>query len=152
MYIEYHCGAFQALVTHLLSFIYHGVFERYPDFRLVLLECGVSWISGVLTRIDNEFKGLRREVPWSKKLPSEYFLEKVTVASQPLDLTGHDDPLIPALERLGAQDVIAFSSDYPRSDADAPARVQPLLPASWRDKVLQGNASRLYNLRVSVAA
>lgn len=145
-YLEFHSGAFQAMVTHLMSFICHGVFERYPQFRLVLIESGVSWIPGVLARMDADFKGTRREVPWCKKLPSEYFLEKVTVATQPLDIAGPDDPLVASLARLGAENVLAFSSDYPHWDTDTPSRSISLLPLSWRAKVRYENAARLYNL------
>lgn len=147
-YAEAHPLAFQSVVSHLTSFILHGVFERYPDFRLVLLESGISWIPGVLTRLDHEFKGTRREVPWCKKLPSEYFLERVTVSTQPFDVTGADDPLFESLGRLGAVDALAFASDYPHWDTDTPSRTVGLLPASWREKVCSGNASKLYGLRV----
>jgi uncharacterized protein len=147
-YIEYHSSAFQAIVTHLGSFIYHGVFERYPDLRLVLLECGISWIPGVLTRMDNEFKGLRRETPWCRKLPSEYFLEKVVVATQPVDASGPDDPMFASLERLGAQQALAFASDYPHWDTDTPSRTVASLPPAWREQVCSRNASRLYGISV----
>jgi predicted TIM-barrel fold metal-dependent hydrolase len=151
-YVEYHSNAFQAIVTHLGSFIYHGVFERYPGFRLVLVESGISWISGVLTRMDSEFKGLRREVPWCRKLPSEYFVENVTVATQPLDASGPDDPMFAPLDRLGAQEALAFSSDYPHWDTDTPGRTVASLPATWRKKVCSQNASRLYRISVEELA
>lgn len=147
-YVEFHSNAFQAIVTHLGSFIYHGVFERYPGLRLVLLESGISWIPGVLTRMDNEFKGLRRETPWCRKLPSEYFLERVVVATQPLDVSASDDPLFASLERLGVQDALAFASDYPHWDTDEPSRTIAMLPPAWREKVCSRNASSLYDISV----
>jgi predicted TIM-barrel fold metal-dependent hydrolase len=147
-YLECHSLAFQSVVSHLASFILHGAFDRYPDLRLVLLESGIAWIPGVLTRMDNEFKGLRREVPWCRKLPSEYFLERVLVSSQPVDLESPEDPVIETIERLGAEDAIGFASDYPHWDTDTPSRTVGMLPVSWREKVCSGNASRLYGLQV----
>ena len=75
-----------------MSFIVHGVFDRYPDFRLVLVEGGATWLPAFMTRMDADFVGLRREVPWCKQLPSDYLRERVLVTSQPLHLSGRDDP------------------------------------------------------------
>jgi predicted TIM-barrel fold metal-dependent hydrolase len=147
-YLEYHSVGFQSAATHLASFITHGVFDRYPDFRLVLLESGISWIPGVLARLDNDFKAGRREVPWCQKLPSEYFREHVLVSTQPIDVESPEDPVFESIQRLGAEDAIAFASDYPHWDADTPARTVRMLPARWREKVCSGNAARLYGLQV----
>jgi uncharacterized protein len=149
-YVEYHSGADQALITHMMSFIYNGVFERYPDLRLVLLECGVGWIPSVVTRMDTEWKSLRREVPWCKRPPSEYFAEKVTVSTQPFDIRSDDEPWFEWMDRLGLKGSVAFSSDYPHWDTDTPTRIQGILPPSWREDVSYGNASKLYQLPVSV--
>jgi predicted TIM-barrel fold metal-dependent hydrolase len=151
-FVEFHSSAFQGMVTHLGSFIFNGVFERYPDFRLVLVEAGVSWIPSVLRRMDTEFKGLRREVPWCRKSPSESFLEKVTVATQPLDASGPSDVMFDLLDQIGAQDAIAFASDYPHWDCDTPARIVAMLPPAWRDKVCNQNAARLYGIQVKELA
>lgn len=146
LYVEFHLGAVQGLMTHLMSFIFHGVFDRFPSFKLVLVEGSVTWLAAFLRRLDNDFKGLRREVPWCKKLPSEYVMEHVVVTTQPFDVQGPDDPLIAALDAMGAADILAYSSDYPHWDTDAPTRTRAAMPAHWRDKVLHGNAARLYGL------
>jgi predicted TIM-barrel fold metal-dependent hydrolase len=152
LYLEFHTSAAQAVQTHLASFIFHGVFDRYPTFKLALLESGVGWIPPVVRRLDLDFKGLRREVPWCKRLPSEQFLEQVLVSSQPIDAESTDDASLQALDAMGAEDVLAFASDYPHWDTDVPARTAALLPAHWRDKVLRENACRFYGLSIPVAA
>ena len=151
-YFEYHTGAVEGMMTHLMSFIAHGVFERFPSLRLVLDEGGVSWLPAFLRRLDTNYRGLRREVPWLKRLPSEYFLEHVRVTTQPLDLESSDDPLIAPLAAMGFEDVLMFSSDYPHWDTDSVLHSRGRLPPEWREKVLSGNAAALYGLPVAAAA
>lgn len=152
LYIEYSSGAAQGLMSHLMSFIFHGVFERYPSLRLVLIEPGVTWVPSLLRRLDVNFKGIRREVPWCRKLPSEYFREHVYVTTQPLDIEGPSDALIASLDAVGAEDFLVFSSDYPHWDGDEPTRTIARLPRHWRDKVAYANAERLYGIKVRVTA
>jgi predicted TIM-barrel fold metal-dependent hydrolase len=147
LYLEFHAvGAAQGLQTHLASFVFHGVFDRYPDLRLVLIEGGAAWLPAFLARLDVEYKGLRREVPWCKRLPSEYVREHVRVTTQPFELTRQDDPLLAALEAVGGRDILVYSSDYPHWDTDGVGRVAAALPAGWRDAVLRANAAELYDL------
>ena len=152
LYAEFHTGGGQGIMTHLMSFIYHGVFARYPEFKLVLIEAGVSWIPGFVARMDENYKALRREIPWCKKLPSEYFAEHVRVTTQPFEVMSKDDPTIAALDAMGAEDFLLFASDYPHWDADAAQKVRNIMPPHWREKVLFENAACLYGIERLVAA
>ena len=75
----------ETFMSHLTSFITHGVFERYPKLRLVFLESGATWIAPFLWRLDANYKGLRREIPWTQRPPSEYLQSHVRVSVGPLD-------------------------------------------------------------------
>jgi hypothetical protein len=151
-YLEYHTGAVQGMMTHLMSFIAHGVFERFPSLRLVLDEGGVSWLPSFLRRLDTNYRGLRRELPWLKRLPSEYFLEHVRVTTQPFELESATDSLVAPLAEMGFDDVLMFSSDYPHWDTDSVLQNRARLPRDWREKVLWRNAAALYGLRVEELA
>ena len=59
----------------MLSLVSEGVFERFPDLRVVLIECGFAWLPLLLWRFDKDWKGVWREVPWLKHRPSEYVAE-----------------------------------------------------------------------------
>jgi uncharacterized protein len=151
MYMEFHVGALEGIISHLMSFIVHGVFDRYPDFRLVLIEGGATWLAPFMTRMDADFVALRREVPWCKQLPSDYLRDRVLVTSQPLHLSGRDDPMIEAMAQLGMEGVLGFSSDYPHWDTDLPTFAMSMLPPAWRQKVMHDNAARMYGLSVPAA-
>jgi predicted TIM-barrel fold metal-dependent hydrolase len=151
-YIEYQTGAAQGIMSHVMSLIFHGVFERYPELKVVLIEPGVTWVPSLLRRLDNNFKGIRREVPWCKRLPSEYFREHMRVTTQPLDTEGVNDELVPGLDAIGAEDFLMFSSDYPHWDGDEPHKTLARLPRHWRDKVGFDNAAAIYGIKVAQAA
>jgi predicted TIM-barrel fold metal-dependent hydrolase len=151
-YAECHSTGAQGIMTHLTSFILHGVFDRYPELKLVLVEGGVSWLPAFIRRLDADFKGLRREVPWCKRIPSEYIRDNVRLTTQPFDGERPDDPLVETLDELGAEDLLLFSSDYPHWDTDVPSMVKRALPDHWREKVLYRNAADLYGMPVAAAA
>jgi predicted TIM-barrel fold metal-dependent hydrolase len=132
--------------------MFHGVFDRYPRLKLVLLESHIHWIPGLIRQLDDQFKALRREVPWCKKMPSQYFTDHIRVATQPMNATSPSDALIRDLEEVGAEDFLVFSTDYPHWDADVPNQALSMLPRAWRSKVAYENASKLYGIDVAVPA
>ena len=129
---------------HVASVIAHGVFERYPNARFVLIECGVAWLPALLWRLDTDYKALRKETPWLKRLPSEYARDHIRLTTQPLEQPKDKRHLWSALEAMNGRDVLLFASDYPHWDFDDPTTLE--LPPGWKDDVFDGNARRLYGL------
>ena len=141
---EAHALLCQTGMGHLASTIAHGVFERWPGAKLVLIECGIAWVPPLLWRLDEDYRALRKETPWLKRLPSDYAREHVRLSTQPLETPRHPGSLWPALEDIGGRDMLMYASDYPHWDFDDPNHLR--LPGDWRDAVLDENARRLYRL------
>jgi uncharacterized protein len=145
-YAEVKALAGQPLMTHLASLVAQGVFEKFPTIRVLLVGGGFTWLPGLIWRFDTNFKGIRRETPWVKRLPSEYIVESVRVTTYPLDTR---DPS--AMQRVmgtfgGFEEMLCFATGHPHSDWDRPEDVAAGIPSTWQDKVFRENAGKLYRL------
>jgi uncharacterized protein len=152
LYLEYHTLVPQGVMTHLVSMIVHGVFERFPTLRLLLIEGGVAWIPAVLWRFDMDYKGLRREVPWLRRHPSEYFYEHVRITTQPMEVGPTREHLMELLRLVNAEEVLCFSSDYPHWDTDDATYIAAHLPKEWHERVFRTNAMELFGWTDAPAA
>jgi predicted TIM-barrel fold metal-dependent hydrolase len=153
-YVEWHTlGSACSIMAHLVSLVVHGTFERLPGFRVVLMEGGLGWLPGILWRLDTNWRGLRSEVPWLERRPSEIVREHVRFTTQPLEHTdGKDELLWQMLEAVGAPDILLYASDYPHWDFDDPRTMLSRLPSAWREAVMHGNAAELYGERLALPA
>ncbi|MCF8566799.1 amidohydrolase [Alicyclobacillus tolerans] len=145
-YMEWSVGLTLSIQSHLISLITEGAFERYPRLRVVLVEGGAQWLPALLWRLDASWKGLRDEVPWVKKLPSEYVRDRVRLTSQPLNSPAKTEHVLMNLEMMNASEVLMFASDYPHWDFDSPTQAFPRLPDDMRRRIFYENAKSLYNL------
>jgi predicted TIM-barrel fold metal-dependent hydrolase len=127
----------------------HGTFDRVPGLKVLMMEGGIAWLPGILWRLDTNWRGLRAEVPWVTRPPSEVMREHVRFTTQPLEHTDGNDALLwQMLEAVGAPDILCFASDYPHWDFDPPDRMLARLPAEWRNRVMHDNAAELFGDRL----
>ena len=146
-YIEWHVLLIQCAMSHVVSLVCHGVFEKYPELQVAVIEAGATWLPTSLWRLDTDWKALRSEVPWVRRLPSETVREHMRFTTQPLDEPDSRGKLKQALELLdGLEDMLMFATDYPHWDFDRPDLVSLRLPESWREKIMSENARALYGL------
>jgi predicted TIM-barrel fold metal-dependent hydrolase len=138
-----HATSAQAMVT---SMIMEGIFERWPELKIVLIECGFGWLPALGWRLDKHWKRLKDEVPHLKMSPSEYIRKHIWVTTQPMEETENPDHLLEVMNWIGF-DRIMFSSDYPHWDFDDPfVSLPPSLTDEQRRKIYSGNARALYRL------
>jgi uncharacterized protein len=147
-YVEWHTGLSQVFQANLISLVCHGVFERFPDLKVVVTEGGIGWIPDVLWRLDKNVRGLRDEVPWVRRLPSEYVFDHVRFTSQPLPEPKRREHLHVLCEIARADRTLMFSSDYPHWDFDSPRHALTALPSEIRQRVRVDNAVETYGPRL----
>jgi len=152
--VEQYQYEYQPTANHLASMIVHGVFEKFPDFKVLLSETGLSWLGGFAARLDSCYDLMRRESPWVKRRPSEYLRERLVVTTQPIEaLPGQGRALLEDLSLIeGAEDMVSFASDYPHYDADDPTYAFSFFPESWHKKIAYENARRVLRFPSSFAA
>jgi uncharacterized protein len=147
-YVEWHTGLSQVFQANLISLVCHGVFERFPTLTVVMTEGGFAWLPDVLWRLDKNVKGLREQVPWIRRLPSEYVFDHVRFTSQPFVEPRRREHLHVLCDIIQAGRTLLFSSDYPHWDFDDPTNALTAVPEAIRQRVRSGNAMDTYGDRL----
>lgn len=145
-YIEWRTDQSLSMAGHLVSIITEGVFEKYPNFRLAMVEGGAAWFAPILWRLESNWKALRFEVPWMTRRPQDYVRDHIRITSQPLEDPGDRKHFLHMLEMMDAENVLMFSSDYPHWDFDSPTHILHKLPEPLRSRVASENAREFYGL------
>jgi len=143
-YIEDMVGHAQSAQAFLTSLVIEGVFERLPNFRLVLIESGFAWLPPLAWRLDKIWRRLKMETPHLKRAPSEYIRERVWLTTQPMEEPQPREQVLDAIDWIG-WDRLLFATDYPHWDYDDPTQVLPMpLPEQQRRGFFFDNARALY--------
>ena len=146
-YIEWHTAIFQNWQSQLVSLVAHGVFDLYPELRVALIESGWSWMPSLMWRFDHNFRSVRRDTPWVKKMPSQHILDNVRVATQPMEYPEDPRHVYQMFEMIGSDEFLMFATDYPHWDFDSPEKALPhTFPKEVRQKILYDNAKAFYRL------
>src|SRR5437868_820664 len=101
-------------------------------------------LPAILWRLDADYKALRKETPWLKRLPSEYARDHIRLTTQPLEQPQNVEHLWSVLEAIDGEHTLLYASDYPHWDFDDPTRVH--IPRAWRTRVFADNAREIYGL------
>jgi predicted TIM-barrel fold metal-dependent hydrolase len=143
-YTEWHAGLTQIAQANVISLVCNGVFGRYENLKVVGVEMGIAWLLDVMWRLDKDWKGLRDEIPWVKRLPSEYIVDHLRLTTQPFIEPDRKEHLEMVLEAVHAERTLMFSSDYPHWDFDSPTRALTKVPAAMRRRIQGDNARETY--------
>lgn len=138
----------QVAMSNLASLIYDGVFERFDRLRVVFAGFGFGWVPPVLWRADAEWRGLRVEVPWLTRAPSEVAADHVRFVIDGASELDGDAPW--TLATMLPDTALIFGSDAPFVP-DQRARVARA-PDSLRQAIERDNALTTFPRLRAIAA
>jgi predicted TIM-barrel fold metal-dependent hydrolase len=121
------------------------VFQAVPELRVSVLEIGFAWIPAWLWRMDKEWKGMRREIPWVDQPPFEILRQHMRFSVAPMDL-GPVAEVARIIRWLGTEDLLMFATDYPHFHDDDLGELLAATPDSMRPKLMSETAREWYRL------
>ena len=147
-YLEFHTDHSQTMMAHCVSMVAEGVFEAFPTLKFAFIEGGVCWAPYVMGRLDRMYPALKAEVPYLKKLPSEYILDNCYWSTQPIEEPDDATQLLALLKMMRAEKTVVFASDYPHWDFDNPLTAFKFFPADLKRRIFVDNSLEMYGPRL----
>lgn len=148
-YVEMRTSLAQSGQCQLVSLVAEGVFERFPNLKVILLEVGYSWLPALMWRFDSAYAQLKREVPHLTREPSDYIRRHFWFATQPVEEPEKQEHLKDFsrwLVEQGMEDRLMYSSDYPHWDFDSPAKALKDFSVEIGELAYGANARALYGV------
>jgi predicted TIM-barrel fold metal-dependent hydrolase len=133
-----------AAAEFLPSIVFSGALERFPSFKFVLGEAGVTWLPYILDRMDEEYEDRYYQLNLSMQ-PSDFWRRQGYSTYQ------REPSLAPMIALIG-EDNILWGSDYPHPDGIWPESQRWIaadlqgVPAAVQRKIICENAGKLYGL------
>lgn len=131
--------------TTMANLIFSGILDRYPKLKFVSVESGLGWVPFLMESLDYQYRQA-----WGKielqRLPSEYLKRNMYTS-----FWFERRNLSKDIKAVGVDNVM-FETDFPHPTClypiDDVASAFTDLEEAEIQKVLSGNAARVYNLRV----
>ena len=134
----------QAVMQAFAALFAHGLFDRFPNVKVIVLESQAGWIGYLLDRMDGLLKSGFASIPL-KELPSYYFQRQCWISADP-----DEKALQYIIDFVGAERFF-WASDYPHSDhtieymAELKQLVAPLSETARR-QICRENVARAFKL------
>jgi predicted TIM-barrel fold metal-dependent hydrolase len=143
-YVEDYVSQSAAFENQLQSMISEGVFAKFPELKVVAIESGLSWLSGFVWRADKTWKGVRAEVPWVTRAPSEIVRNNIRFTVQPIDAADETEEILRLIDHLDSDELFLFSTDYPHWQFDGDRVLPDGLSSGLLRKITRENALATY--------
>jgi len=137
----------------MVSMMSGGIFDRFPNLRVVYLEAGCLWVHFILERLHHRFQHsgknlsniVSRTAPIQKLPPEEYIKKGNIYFSSEVE-----DVLLPQVLDLVGDGQLMFASDMPHGDRErfAAKMLQDRKDISdaAKTKILETNPAKFYRL------
>jgi predicted TIM-barrel fold metal-dependent hydrolase len=143
-FVEDYVAQSAAFENQLQSMISEGVFAKFPNLKVVATESGLTWLSGFVWRADKTWKGVRAEVPWVTRPPSEIVRDHVRFTVQPIDAADEREAILRLVDHIKSDRLFLFSTDYPHWQFDGDAALPSGLPGELSRRIMSENALVTY--------
>jgi uncharacterized protein len=143
-YNEDYAAQAQGFQSQVASLVTEGVFAKFPNLKVVLIESGVTWLPGFLWRFSKFWRGLRSEVPWVDRSPAEIVRDHIRLTLQPFDAPADGNAALRTIEHLKSDDILLYASDFPHWQFDGDDVIPPGIPASLHRKLMVDNPRATY--------
>lgn len=97
-------------------------------------------------RLDKDYRPMRGDMPWMKRLPSDYIADHVRFVAHSLEGPEDAGEMQEWLEISGASQTLMFGSNYPGWDLLHPNAAFAGADTTTRSRILSGTAAELYRL------
>lgn len=134
------------------SMIMQGLFDKYPDLRVIMKEGGFWWVPDFMARADDYYlshpgdiqlveRKLEAAERFLRKLPSEYMDSNFRFSSQPVCMPSDPNHFKMLMEICNGENWLLYSSDWPHATFDPINWVfNPAISEQGRKKILRENA------------
>ena len=135
-----------AMAEPVAIMIYGGVFDRFPELKLAIIESGVGWIPWMAGYMDATWKKQRYWTNSTLKNPPSFYMDQNIYASFIDEVIGIQ------LRHMPGGKNIMWSSDYPHSETTYPnsfeviERIFEGVPEADKAKILGGTCKRLFRV------
>jgi len=145
-YVEFASFYSGTFFYHLSSWIAHGVFDHLEGFKVVFADGGLDLLMPYMWRLDEHWRALRYEHPWTKKEPTLYLKDHVRFVTQRMEGPEEPDKVPGWFEIAHADALLMYGSNYPHWTFAEPEAVVPAtLAEQQRRRILFENAAALYS-------
>lgn len=131
----------------VVNIICSGMLERFPGLKIVSVESGAGWIPFILEALDYEMAENAPQLKAALELsPSEIFKRQMYAT-----IWFERTALAPLVESVGENNIM-FETDFPHPTCLYPDPLRSAdenmreLSDATKDKILSGNATKLYHL------
>ena len=147
------CRFAQRGAVNAVQLIVGGVFDRFPDLRVLMAENQIGWVPTFMTVADERYD---RHLHWAQDLlgfeplpnghPSDYIKRHVLWGFQ-------RDPAGVELRHWLGVDNLVWGSDFPHQESEYPHSMRVIeqnfrdVPEDERYKMVCGNVMRFFHLR-----
>ena len=143
-YVEDYASQSPAFHNMVSSFICEGVFSEYPGLKVVLAESGVTWLPAHLWRLTKFWRGLRAEIPWVDRTPTEIARDHIRLTLQPMDAPPTAEQLERIMDHMGSDEMVLFSTDYPHWQFDGVDVIPEGISPNLARKIMVDNPKNTY--------